>query len=103
MADARKRSPRVPRTEGSRTTLRVPRDLAAAGERLSRELGISRNDALLRMATRGARLDEEEQAIERVRAARWTAVIHGDVKLDADAFPASDEVRQAILASRDLI
>ena len=74
MADARKGAPRAPRSQGRRTTLRVPSRLAAAVDGSSRDLGISRNDALLRLATRGARLDEEEQAIARVRAARWAAV-----------------------------
>lgn len=53
--------PRAPRSQGPRTTLRVPGESAAVADGLALELGISRDDALLRLATRGARLRERNR------------------------------------------
>ena len=103
MTDDRKGAPRAPRAQGRRTTLRVPTALAAAVDDLAKELGISRNDALLRLATRGARLHEEERVIAATRAARLAAVFTGSTLLDDDAYPPADEARDAVLSSRDLI
>jgi hypothetical protein len=89
---------RAPRAEGPRTTLRVPDELAASADRLGEELGISRNDALLRLATRGARIYELEESIAARRAERWAAVVPGDIDLEAVDFPTPDEARVAILA-----
>jgi hypothetical protein len=92
---------RAPRSEGPRTTLRVPDDLAGTAGHLADELGISRNDALLRLATRGAQLYEQEQSIEVRRAERWAAVVPGAVDVDQTEFPSFREARDAILAARD--
>jgi len=92
---------RAPRSEGPRTTLRLPDALAAVAERLARDLDISRNDALLRLATRGARLYEQEQSIAVRRAERWAAVVPGVVDIDHADFPSPDDARDAILAPRD--
>jgi hypothetical protein len=92
---------RAPRSEGPRTTLRLPDALAAVAERLARELDISRNDALLRLATRGARLYEQEQSIAVRRAERWAAVVPGAVHTDHGDLPSPEEARDAILATRD--
>lgn len=70
-------------------------------EHLADELGISRNDALLRLATRGAQLYEQEQSIEARRAERWAAVLPGAVDVDQTEFPSLREAQDAILASRD--
>jgi Uncharacterized protein conserved in bacteria (DUF2188) len=94
-------APRAPRSEGSRTTLRLPDALAAVAERLASELNISRNDALLRLATRGARLYEAEHSIAVRRAERWAAVVPGVVDLDHADFPSPGEAQAAILAARD--
>ncbi len=91
---------RAPRSEGARTTLRLPDALAAVAERLARKLEISRNDALLRLATRGARLYEQEQSIAARRAERWAAVVPGAVNVEQADLPAPDEARDAILAAR---
>jgi hypothetical protein len=91
--------PRAPRSEGPRTTLRLPDALAAVADRLADDLGISRNDAILRLATRGARLYEQELGIAVRRAERWAAVVPGDV--DFDALPSPDEAREAIAAARE--
>lgn len=92
---------RAPRSEGPRTTLRLPDALAAVAERLARELDISRNDALLRLATLGARLYEQEQSIAVRRAERWAAVVPGAIHIDHADFPSPEEARDAILAGRD--
>ena len=92
---------RAPRSEGPRTTLRLPDALAALAERLARELDISRNDALLRFATRGARLYEQEESIAVRRAERWAAVVPGAVRIGPADLPSPDEARDAILAARD--
>jgi hypothetical protein len=91
--------PRAPRSEGTRTTLRLPDSLAAVADRLADELEISRNDAVLRLATRGARLYEQELDIAARRAARWAAVVPGDV--DLDALPSPEEAREALAAARE--
>lgn len=93
--------PRAPRSEGSRTTLRLPDALAAVAERLARELSISRNDALLRLATRGARLYEAEYSIAVRRAERWAAVVPGDVDTDGADLPSPGEAQDAILRARE--
>ncbi len=93
-------SPRAPRSEGSRTTLRLRDALAAMAERLASELP-SRNDALLRLATRGARLYEAEHSIAVRRAERWAAVVPGVVDVDHADFPSPGEAQDAILSARD--
>lgn len=92
---------RAPRSEGPRTTLRVPDALAETAARLADEVGISRNDALLRLATRGARLYEQERGIAMRRAERWAAVVPGAVEVDPSELPTPKEARQAVLAARD--
>jgi hypothetical protein len=102
MADDRKGPPRAPRSAGRRTTLRVPEALASVVDDMSRELGISRNDALLRLATRGARIHEEARKIEAIRAARWAAVVGEAARGAGGPFPSPEEAREAVMASRDL-
>ena len=94
------RPPRAPRSEGPRTTLRLPDSLAAVADRLADELEISRNDAVLRLATRGARLYEQELDIAARRAERWAAVVPGDV--DLDALPSPEEALDALAAAREI-
>ena len=94
-------STRAPRVEGPRTTLRLPAALADVANRLARELDISRNDALLRLATRGARLYELEQGIAARRQQRWAAVVPGVVDIDRAEFPTVDEARDAVFAVSD--
>jgi hypothetical protein len=90
-------APRAPRSEGKRTTLRVPARLAAVTDRLAGELDISHNDALLRLATRGARLYEAEEAIAARRRARWAAVVPGSIDVDHAELPSPEEARAAVL------
>jgi hypothetical protein len=94
-------APRAPRSEGPRTTLRLPGALADSADRLAHELGISRNDALLRLATRGAHLYELEHSIAARREERWAAVVPGVFDIDDAELPTVDEARAAIFAASD--
>lgn len=94
---------RAPRGEGPRTTLRVPKLLAEIADQLAQELGVSRNDALLRLANRGARLYEQEQRIGERREQRWAAAVPGIVDIDQAGFPTPEESRDAVLAAREEI
>jgi len=89
------RKPRAPRSDGPRTTLRVPDSLVISAERLAGELGISRNDALLRLATRGADLYETERLIEKRREERWKAVVPGEIEPGV-SFPEAEEIAEAV-------
>ena len=90
---------RAPRSQGQRTTLRIPGTLAATVDRLASELDISKNDALLRLAARGAHAYEREKRIDDLREERWAAVL-STVGEPAD-FPSAEEVRDAVLGARD--
>jgi hypothetical protein len=92
---------RAPRSKGPRTTLRVPAPLAETAEEMARELEISHNDALLRLATRGARLYERERSVAARRAARWAAVVPGAVDVEGADFPPPEDARRAIIAARE--
>jgi len=78
----------------------VPEELAAAADRLARDLGVSRNDGLLRLAARGARLYEQEQRIAERRAERLAAIYSGDGTEGTD-FLTSDEAQEAVMSGRD--
>lgn len=101
--DARKApaTSRAPRSEGPRTTLRIPTFLAEIADRLAEELEVSRNDALVRLATRGARQYAQEQRISELRERRWAAVLPGIVDIDQADFPSPEEAREAVLTARD--
>src|SRR5215207_11730409 len=101
-SSTRAKSPaRAPRSEGPRTTLRLPTSLADVANRLARDLDISRNDALLRLATRGARLYELERNIAMRREERWAAVVPGIVDIARAELPSPEEARDAILAATE--
>lgn len=94
---------RAPRSHGPRTTLRVPESLAEVADRLARELEVSRNDALLRLAARGARQYQQEQQIAERRERRWAAVVPGIVDIDQADFPSPGEAEEAVIAARDQV
>lgn len=91
---------RAPRTDGPRTTLRLSNRLAETADRLAEELEVSRNDAVLRLAARGARLYEQERKVAELRDRRWAAVVPGIVDIDQAGFPSPDEARAVILEAR---
>lgn len=81
--------------------MRLPDALASVAEHLAQDLGISRNDALLRLATRGARLYEQERGVATRRAERWAAVVPGALDVTGAQLPSADEARRAVLDARD--
>lgn len=87
---------RAPRGDGPRTTLRLPQSLARIADQLAKDLEVSRNDAVLRLATRGAQLFAQEQKIRERRERRWAAVVPGIVDIDDAVFPSQAEARKAI-------
>lgn len=92
---------RAPRSQGQRTTLRIPGTLAATVDQLASELDISKNDALLRLAARGAHAYEREKRIDDLREERWRAVVAGMGDVDPDQLPSAEEMQAAVLAARD--
>jgi hypothetical protein len=70
-------------------------------DRLAREMEVSRNDALLRLAARGARQYEEERRIAEVRALRWAAALPDAIDPDRVGLPSVDEAEQAVRAGRE--
>lgn len=97
-ADSTQRGRRVP---GRRTTLRVPKTLDTEVARVSRELGISGNEALVRLAARGAESARREREVRRVIESRHAAVMEAAVAEASAAFPTEREMREAILVDRD--
>lgn len=88
------------RSADRRTTLRVPRSLDIEVSRVSEELGISGNEALVRLAARGAESARRERALREVIDRRHAAV-RGTSSHDAAApFPSASEMREAILIDR---
>ena len=84
------RRERSPRRDGARTTLRVPLDLATTVGDYAEQLGTTPNDALIRLAERGAASYEREREVERLAAERRTAVLSVDPP-DPDAEYSSSE------------
>jgi hypothetical protein len=85
---------------GVRTTVRVPDELTAAAALLACDLGISKNDALVRLALAGARVAEEARAVSETRDQRWLALLATQAH-DAEAgFPEPHEMEEAALALR---
>jgi len=99
-APSRARTSRAPRREGARTTLRVPTDLAATVRAYAEELDTSANDALLRLAERGAEIVERERRVEQLATERRAAmaVAIGPEEEDEPLHP--EVVREAILGAR---
>jgi hypothetical protein len=98
VADERHPVGRAPRSDGPRTTLRLSPELAAVADRLAAELHVSRNDALLRLAARGAAIYESEREIAERAEQRWAAVLARDAGLPADGeHPSSDELDEAVM------
>lgn len=96
----RRRSVRPAGDDGLRTTLRVPESLIESADRLAAELGVSRNDALLRLAARGAQLYEQDRLIAERREARRAAIFADADGGAVDDLPSPEEMRAAVLADR---
>lgn len=101
MAERRSGRRRAAPSDGERTTLRVPSDLQEVVDRLAAELGTSGNDALLRLARRGADLYRQELEIAERREQRWQAVLDSRADVDEVGEPLSpDEIYDAIMRAR---
>jgi hypothetical protein len=87
-------------SEGDRTTLRVPRDLMAAADRLAEEYGVSRNAALIALARRGREALAADAELEELRARIERAVLGVPSDSGADGFPSPEEYAAAILEPR---
>ncbi|MDQ3821845.1 MAG: hypothetical protein M3321_01225 [Actinomycetota bacterium] len=85
--------------EGARTTLRVPDAVAQAAQELAKELGTTKNDAIVRLALAGARVLERAREVAERREARWDALLVADA--GATALPHPEEMRAASFALRD--
>lgn len=95
------RRQRARRRDGTRTTLRVPTALALTARRYADDLGTTPNDALIRLAERGAEIYEGEREVEALAAERRAAVLFGDA-FDPDAELSSPEwVEWAIMSARE--
>jgi hypothetical protein len=95
-------APRAPRRAGSRTTLRVPADLAETVARYAEQHRTSTNDALIRLAYDGAEGYERQREIAELAAVRRAAI---DEMLDEDTPPgveplSDEETTLAILGFR---
>jgi hypothetical protein len=101
MASRAQRRSRSAPTDGPRTTLRVPERLIRTVDELAGELGVSRNDALIRLAARGAEQYERERWIAERRDRRWEAVLASLHDLPAGEFPPPDEATAAVLEARN--
>ncbi len=95
------RRQRARRRNGYRTTLRVPTALALTARRYADDLGTTPNDALIRLAERGAAIYEGEREVAALAAERRAAVLVGDA-FDPDAELSSPEwVEWAIMSARE--
>lgn len=98
---ATKRAAQSKKPTSRRTTLRVPSSLDTELSRVSRELNISGNEALVRLAALGAERARSEREVRRVIERRHAAVM-GSEPVDSSAtFPSEQEMREAILIDRD--
>lgn len=101
MPERETRRGRAPSSHGARTTVRVPPELERVVDRLAEDLHTSRNDALLRLAARGAALHERERQIAARAEQRWAAVLAADDDIDGGGdFPPADEAYDAVMGAR---
>ena len=95
-AGSRKSKQRGP-TADRRTTLRVPRTLEAEVTRTAGELGVSGNEALIRLAQLGAEAAKRQRSIRKVVGKRRAAVLK---EKRVGTLPSPDEMQEAILVDR---
>jgi cupin superfamily acireductone dioxygenase involved in methionine salvage len=93
-------APRAPRRQGSRTTLRVPDDLAETVERYAQEHKTSSNDALVRLAYDGARIYEHNREVNELARIRREAIDRLPEVPPGTELPSAQETAEAILAWR---
>jgi hypothetical protein len=86
---------------GRRTTLRVPRTLETEISRIAKELDISENEALIRLAQLGAATSKRDREVRRLVGRRRAAVVGAGAARGEGALPSPEETQAAILADRD--
>jgi hypothetical protein len=85
---------------GSRTTLRVPTTLEREVAALSKELGLTKNDALVRLAFAGSQLVDRARETARKRESRRAAVFASTGETSGN-LPTVEEMQEAALALRN--
>lgn len=80
---------------GSRTTLRVPEVLERKLVSLSDELGLTKNDALVRLALAGSQLVDRAREVAATREARREAVFTVGIEGATVDLPSLEEMREA--------
>lgn len=85
---------------GRRTTLRVPPGLEAEVARTAKELDISENEALIRLAQFGAADAKRRREVRRVIGDRQAAVSGVGAGQRPNIFPTPEEMQEAILGDR---
>jgi hypothetical protein len=86
---------------GRRTTLRVPRTLEAEIARTAKELDISENEALIRLAQLGAVTTKRQRDVRKVVRRRQAAVTGVGAEVAQGVLPSPKEMQAAILVDRD--
>lgn len=86
---------------GRRTTLRVPPALEAEVKRTAKELEISENEALIRLAKVGALAAKRQRDVRGVVARRHAAVSGAASEAEERVYPSPQEMQAAILVDRD--
>ncbi len=86
---------------GSRTTLRVPEVLERELVSLSDELGLTKNDALVRLALTGSQVVERAREVAAKREARREAVFTAGIEGATVNLPSLEEMREAAFTLRD--
>jgi hypothetical protein len=86
---------------GRRTTLRVPRALDTEVARTAKELDISENEALIRLAQLGAITTKRHRDVRRVVGQRQAAVAGAGAKTENGPLPSPEEMQAAILVDRN--
>lgn len=85
---------------GRRTTLRVPRSLEAEVSRTAKELDISENEALIRLAQFGAADAKRQRDVRQVIGDCQAAVSGAGAGRQPNNFPTPEEMQEAILVDR---
>ncbi len=86
---------------GSRTTLRVPDVLERELVSLSDELGLTKNDALVRLALTGSQLVDRAREVSAKREGRREAVFTAGIEGATDDPPSLEEMREAAFTLRN--
>jgi len=88
-----------PRNAGPRTTLRLPEALAAVAQQVAARDGVSRNDAVVRLAELGAAHQQRLDAVA-ARAEERLMAWRGCNRTGAGRLPTADELEVAVAAAR---